>query len=765
MDKPVTRYLTEFDPVRSNKVEFGVSSIFIGLLSLAILLSTVIPAGASAQYEARKVVMILVDGATLSDFSQDAFPELLRLMNRGAAGLMVTRTARSSLPQHEYMTLGAGTRAIGPSVSQYAYSSKERVSDASAADIYRRNTGLEPPASGAVQPFIEEIKQANSHENYEITPGALGNAIKNAGLKTAVIGNADCDDDPSRLAVNIAMDTSGRVDFGYVGPEVSRRDPLYPGGIRTDFGKLARFFREALNRASFIVVETGDTARLRRQARFLSESVLEARRREAFRNIDELIRNIVSECDMQNTLVIIVIPSVPDWAAEVNNMLTPVFAFGGDLLPGLLTSPSTRRPGLVTNLDIASTVLAHLGIAQPAEMLGRHFESAQVAAPMDYLPSFQERLVRFSVQRAPVSKTYVGFQIVTVFAAILSLLFQSRIPSGAKSVTRAGLLLSMSVPVSMLFSGIRLPDNTFLTIMITWAIAGTIAAGAAYLIRSEIGVIGTLAGITAIMLCADSVTGARLIQGSLLSYDVIGGARFYGMGNEYMGVVLGATIVGLVAFLESVFLARGRTTAGYPGRVLSLIWFLGVTFAVGFPSYGANVGGFLSCVIAFSVVYLGLTREQFKFRHFVFAVICISILLAAFLVYDLLSLGFHSSHFGGFVNSLRANGAKEIIYVIRRKLGMNFRLLRYTIWTRVLVAFFAALGIALYRPSGLLARILRQYRAYARGLIGAFVGAIAAFALNDSGVVAAATVMLFPAMSLLYLMIGHISKDMKNNLI
>ncbi len=35
----------------------------------------------------------------------------------------------------------------------------------------------------------------------------------------------------------------------------------------------------------------------------------------------------------------------------------------------------------------------------------------------------------------------------------------------------------------------------------------------------------------------------------MLGYDVIGGARFYGIGNEYTGVLLGATVLATIPYI------------------------------------------------------------------------------------------------------------------------------------------------------------------------------------------------------------------------
>lgn len=83
-----------------------------------------------------------------------------------------------------------------------------------------------------MNPFISAIISVNRDSDYEIVPGALGEALRKAGKRTAVFGNSDTYDKPFRYAASIAMDTHGVVDMGDVSRSVtlrgliSRRDYL-----------------------------------------------------------------------------------------------------------------------------------------------------------------------------------------------------------------------------------------------------------------------------------------------------------------------------------------------------------------------------------------------------------------------------------------------------------------------------------------------------------------------------------------------------------
>src|SRR5690606_38216459 len=88
----------------------------------------------------------------------------------------------------------------------------------------------------------------------------------------------------------------------------------------------------------------------------------------------------------------------------------------------------------------------------------------------------------------------------------------------------------------------------------------------------------------AISLIVDQLTGARLIRDSPLGYDVISGSRFYGMGNEYMGVMIASICTGSCAMLQ-------RLRDSSIGRVITTLIFLMGLFTMVSPRLGANVGG------------------------------------------------------------------------------------------------------------------------------------------------------------------------------
>lgn len=109
------------------------------------------------------------------------------------------------------------------------------------------------------------------------------------------------------------------------------------------------------------------------------------------------------------------------------------------------------------------------------------------------------------------------------------------------------------------------------------------------------------------------------------------------------------------------------------------------------------------------------------------------------------------SHVGRAMWLIRLEGGEEAMNIIHRKAAMNAKLFRYSLWSRILVLFLALKGFLYYHPPGLLRKIKEKYEKLYRGFAGIIAGSIAAILLNDSGVVAGATVLLYGGIPLLLL--------------
>ncbi|MGE5507302.1 MAG: hypothetical protein ACM3RP_02270 [Chitinophagales bacterium] len=721
------------------------NSLTAVLLILISCLTVAWPVGAAAP--ARRAVLILLDGVGIRDLADTSLPNFRKLLvRRGAIATLNTRTAGQYLPENGYVSLGAGTRALGSPTSGLVLGVGEPFAGEPAGAIFRRNTGYAAPPGALVCLDLPHLLAANAAVDHDVQIGALGEALRQGGKKVALLGGVDLGATPSRLAGTVAMDGRGIIPLGNVGPELALADPGFPTGQRTAYARLLEEFRRFYGQADLVVIETGDTARLNLTADWHTPEQNVRMRRRALGWFDAFLGRLASELDWSRTLVLVAAPGPSTAAGAAGDSLTFVAAFGpGTRQGGLLESPTTRRPGLVAEADVAATLLAWLDVPALPAMVGRPMVSRPFAEPLPALVAFTQRAAATYQERPPVLKGYVILQIIFILGTLAALFLAPRLPRGVAGVLQYALAGLTAVPLALL----ALPLVAVGSLLSDLVIILGLTAGLVLLVRlagRSVRATFTLIYLaTMLALLADTALGARLGRASILGYDPISGARYYGLGNEYMGVLLGAAIAGLAALLDL------RPGLRQNWRWLILMPLAVVAAVTGLTSLGANFGGFLAAVATLLTAWVVFRERRFALRT---AALLAGVGVAAvggIVLVDALRPGSATSHVGVLVKEIANYGPGALFAVVTRKLAMNFRLMRYTPWADGLVTFIFGLGILLYRPVGVLRQIVKDNPAFIKGFWAALVGTAVAFLANDSGVVAAATFMLFPTAYLLSL--------------
>jgi len=165
------------------------------------------------------------------------------------------------------------------------------------------------------------------------------------------------------------------------------------------------------------------------------------------------------------------------------------------------------------------------------------------------------------------------------------------------------------------------------------------------------------------------------------------------------------------------------------------------------------MGGVIAASTAFLTTFLLLCGVQFNFQKVVFLGVAVIVLVAGIFLVDLQRSLEVQSHFGRNAAIVLSGGWPEIADIIKRKTEINIKLFRYTIWSRVFVASLGSLALLFYRPVGVMVKVKSDYPHLYKGLLGVVFGSIVALFFNDSGIVAAATTMIFGAPPLIYLVL------------
>ncbi|MEG6617600.1 hypothetical protein V6C27_14465 [Peptococcaceae bacterium 1198_IL3148] len=698
------------------------------------------------------VILVVTDRMSIYDLNNEELTGFKKIVDEGAMGLLNCNTAGSMLPVHTYNTIGAGSQVFGTAYANKAFSVNTQLEEGFASEIYQQRTGITPPANSIVQLGLPRMELANNNLPRTVEMGAIGTALHQAGLKTAIFGNSDLTDELGRLAVSIAMDNKGIVDDGLIGNEILISDPQFPGGKHTDYEKLIKEVKTALNDHQFVVVQLGDTERLYQLKNDIFPEVYKKYFQQSIQRADSFLNELTNSMN-NNDMLIFLSPTPDETLVAERKRLTPVIIWEKGNInagPSILESGTTKHPGIVMSTDIAATILNYFDLPISSKITGRPIYTVPAEYnPVEFLQDKQDQLAVTYDARTPLQQGYVAFQIV-ILAVSLYMIFISK--KGA-NLLKPAILFVVSVPLTYLLLPL-LPNPSVPIVafeLILFAAVITIIVtmvGRGNFMNS----FALLATLTAAMLIIDILLGQPLQKQSILSYDPMVGARFYGIGNEYMGVLNGSLIMA-TAFAVNKFEGHRKTAI-----IISGIIFAITIHCMAAPNLGTNVGGTIAASSAFLVTFLLFTGVKFRPKVIVGIIIAVVLLLLSFIAFDLSRPIQQQSHIGQTARLIIEGGFTETINIISRKLAMNMKLVRYTVWTRVLLAIIVVLAILFYKPKGIMAKIKSRYPYLFKGFIGLVTGALVAFAFNDSGVVAAATTMIFGAPPLIYLVLKETNK-------
>jgi hypothetical protein len=550
-------------------------------------------------------------------------------------------------------------------------------------------------------------------------PGLLGECIHEREMATGVLANLDRRGDGASPATLMIADEGGWIDEWQEIPAVAREGVVESAEVRSAV-------RGMLARSHVVLIDLSPIAELER--------------------VDGALVAVADASRDYRLLVFLLAGNLPGHLDHRSRALGPmvVWESEGDRGPGLLASASTRWDGVITAADVAPSLLHWLdpeGWQTPPGMTGRPMRI--VAEAGDALVRLDEvdaaLRARYRLRFAAVG-AYVLYSLLVLLAALVPHVWRAR---RLTAVGALGLGMAL-VPVGLLVSPIAGLESTWLHLLAA-------AAATLLLIRLALSFPSRSAGLAFVtlfgagLLAADVLLGSGLMRQSALGFGVMLGSRFYGVGNEYAGAVVGMTAVGLGALLQVAPRSKALAVACGTGLVL----------VIGAPWWGANWGW--SFAAACSMVALWLLASARPLPRLVVG--GTAVLLAAALLPPLLDLTRSAperSHIGTTIASLLSQGTAPLADIVRRKAAMQLDTVGQAPWMLAGVVLAAAVWWALLHAEGAGRRALRGRRYLGAGITAAVIAGIVASVVNDSGLVAGSGSLLVATGTLLFLAESHL---------
>jgi hypothetical protein len=382
-----------------------------------------------------------------------------------------------------------------------------------------------------------------------------------------------------------------------------------------------------------------------------------------------------------------------------------------------LTSQTTEQRGLIDAIDLAPTILRHLGLPVPADMRG---EPLRTDGPL-HSASLRALMARLHVI-GPRRLRALGWLLV---AWLLLLLVCAPWPHTRARAMRVGALGMLWAPVAVLIPAALEPSAAveYLTIACACMAFGALTD----LLLPWPRAVLAPAIVAVVALATDALAGTQLLMRSLLGPDPILGARFYGIGNELKS---GLAVLVFAAVAAALYPAgeRGSARCRHAARAMAGA---GIVLAIveGSARIGAGVGGVILVSFGTAVATVMLLEGALTRRRALIVLIAPVAALVLLAALDL-ATAHGAGHFTGSVLHARSPG--DLRDLIVRRYSAAWDELHNDAMPVATAVALLAVALGLRRHERLLAPVANDpawLAALSGGLAAGAIGAL----VEDSG--------------------------------
>jgi len=618
------------------------SGVLAGLLAAVLAMGAALvaahPAAARtpAPAPARHVVVVGLPGLRWSDVSPDATPALWRLASQGSVGSLVGGAVLPlTCPADGWLTLNAGARA------------QTRHTDAGCGTF----PAVRPEGAGATVPALPALISYNRRFHNDPSWGLLGRA-------------ADC-----ATAVG-------------PGAALALAEPQGPAGhVASYLPSVSDLTAAVLSRCPLTVVDLGYSER-----------------NVALAAADNELQRLVAELPA-GTILLVTAPGSVTRPPHLQLTLVD----GAGFQAGLLEASSTRQPGLVVLTDLTPTVLGWLGHGVPSGVAGARLTRGDRGPLDDTIRSLVARDIAEQVWLSTHTGFWWAYALAgAVVLAAVGLAFWGA--TGDKRGLRARWwrvagVFAASVPVATFLANLvpwSQSAHPALSLYVTAAALAAITGLAALLgpwRRDPLAPYGMICLFTVAVLGIDVITGSRLQLEAPFGLSVLEAGRFYGIGNEALGIY-GVTALFAAAWLATVARRRFPASRWRPVAAAAVVAGFAV-IASGWPGFGAKVGGTLAMVPCFLLLLAAVAGIRLNWRRVLLVAVSGLALFAVFALISYFTGIAGKSDIGTFAGDALHGHAGSLLL---RKIESNLGSLSPGMFSPLIPIVVLVTGLMLWRP-------------------------------------------------------------------
>jgi len=435
----------------------------------------------------------------------------------------------------------------------------------------------------------------------------------------------------------------------------------------------------------------------------------------------EILKNYIDEFSMDNILIFP--SSVTGDVQDIrNSTLVPIIYCSQMKKSGILTSNSTKRQGLVTNMDIFSEITSIYGIKTHTTTGHKMYAQTDTNDIQELIDRNIDNL--HGIMNMLIIKYIFHGVIITIQLYIIYDILKKKKNTLRKFYMLMNGLLIM-IFVSMALGIFKLSQSiilyslvlTLITILITYILdkKGVDAL-------SIFPILTNIIILFAVFFCPD------MIYNSFYGFNnVISGGRFYGLNNESMAVLI---TTGIIAFYQVKRKVNNRILS----TIDLCIYFPIIIMALS-EKYATNFGGYITSIIAFlMLLYITLFKRKLsKKTMFTLFGLGIGIFLIGFAIKTGNASNGHAKSLYIRIGSL---GLYELFDMIKKKVKQLVLMAISPPWSIILIGQLCFIKRFLLDDNSTVKKAKIRDPYILEEIMIIFITSICAFMLNDTGVIA-----------------------------
>jgi hypothetical protein len=375
---------------------------------------------------------------------------------------------------------------------------------------------------------------------------------------------------------------------------------------------------------------------------------------------------------------------------------------------GLLESASTRQPGLVVLTDLTPTVLGWLGQRVPSGAVGAQLTRGHRGPLPATVRGLTARDTAEQVWRSTHNEFFWAYALADagVLAAI-GLVFWGAAPERRRRRAqwwRVAGVFAVCVPAGTFLANLfpwprqAHPAAWLYGVAVALALVIGLAALAVTRRRDPLAPLGLVCLFTVAVLGLDVMTGSRLQLETPFGLSVTEAGRFYGIGNEALGIY-GITALFAAAWLALVALRRSthsRPSSRRPALAAVAAVAVFAVFASGWPGFGGKVGGTIAMVPCFALLLMAVAGVRLTWRRLALAAVSGLALFVVFALVSYLTKVTGKSDIGSFAGSTLHGHSGGLLL---RKINSNIGSLSVNAFSPLSPIVVVLTGLMLWRPA------------------------------------------------------------------